>query len=112
MTGTPNRSRMAAPSSPGTREAPVPTTRSDDRSAESRSGWVITRAHWVGTPWATVIRSSTITEMAEAAFQGVGVITVVTPWTTSSQERGLDPTWAHGSGGGRGWHGPDKVSGP
>src|ERR1035441_611884 len=98
MTGTPNRSRMAVTSSAGTRDAPVPTTRSDDRSAESRSGWAITRAHWVGTPWATVIRSSTITEMAEAAFQGVGVITVVTPWTISSQVRVMDPTWANGSG--------------
>src|SRR5450759_3167496 len=52
----------------------------------------------------------TLDEIAEAAFQGVGVITVVTPWTTSSQVRVIDPTWANGSGESRRSPGSDRVS--
>ena len=67
-------------------------------SAPSRSGWASTRAHWVGTPWATVIRSSAMIRMVSAARHGVGVITVVTPLAISSQVRVIDPTWAKGGG--------------
>ncbi len=89
---------MAATSSEGTRDAPVPAMRSEERSAWAMSGWARTSAHWVGTPWATVIRSSAMIRMASAARHGVGVMTVVTPWAISSQVRVIDPTWANGSG--------------
>ena len=103
---------MAATSSAGTREAPVPAIRSDERSAVARSGWASTRAHWVGTPWATVIRSSAMIRTASAARQGVGVITVVIPLAISSQVRVIDPTWANGSGDSRRSPGSESTSVP
>ncbi len=69
------------------RAAPVPTMRSELRSACSSSGLPSIRAHWVGTPWPTVTRSSAMIRMASSALQGVGVITVVTACATSSQVR-------------------------
>ena len=78
----------------------------------SRSGWARTRAHWVGTPWATVIRSSPMTRMVSAARHGVGVITVVTALAISSQVRVMEPTWANGSGERRRSPGSDSTSVP
>ena len=103
---------MVATSSGGTREAPVPAMRNEDTSAPSRSGWASTSAHWVGTPWATVIRSSAITRMASAARQGVGVMTVVTALAISSHMRVIDPTWAKGSGDSRRSPGSERTSVP
>ncbi len=103
---------MAATSSAGTREAPVPAMRSDARSAVASSGRSSTRAHWVGTPWATVIRSASITGTASAARHGDGVITVVIPLAASSQIRVMDPTWANGRGDNRRSPGSDRTSVP
>ncbi len=96
--GTPNRPLMASTSSGGTREAPVPTMRRSERSASSRPGSASTSAHWVGTPWATVMRSAAMTITASAARHGDGVITVVMAWAASSHSRVIDPTWANGNG--------------
>ena len=103
---------MAATSSAGTRDAPVPAIRSDVRSASASSGRASTSAHWVGTPWATVMRSADRTATASAAFQGVGVITVVTPLAASSQTRVIEPTWANGSGESRRSPASDSTSVP
>ncbi len=81
-------------------------------SAPTRSGWDRTSAHWVGTPWATVIRSPTMTATASAARHGLGVITVVTPWAVSSQTRVIEPTWAKGNGDSRRSPGSDSTSVP
>ena len=80
------------------RAAPVPAIRRAERSARSRSSSSSTRAHWVGTPWATVTPSATITSSASVARHGVGVITVVISWTTAFHARVMYPTWAKGSG--------------
>ena len=72
----------------------------------------MTSAHWVGTPWATVMRSSAMIRTASAAFHGVGVITVVIPLAASSQVRVIDPTWAKGSGDSRRSPGSERVSVP
>ncbi len=44
-------------------------------------------AHCVGTPWATVTRSSAMMRMASSARHGVGVMMVVTALAISSQAR-------------------------
>ena len=103
---------MAATSSGGTREAPVLAIRSEDTSAASRSGCAITSAHWVGTPWATVIRSASTMRMVSAARHGVGVITVVIALAISSHIRVIEPTWANGSGDRRRSPGSDSTSVP
>ena len=103
---------MAATSSAGTRDAPVPAIRSADRSAVANSGRASTSAHWVGTPWPTVIRSASRTATASAARHGVGVITVVTPLAASSHIRVIEPTWANGSGDSRRSPGSDSTSVP
>ncbi len=106
---------MAATSSAGTLEAPVPAILSAETSAVSSPGWASrasTRDHWVGTPWATVIRSCSMMRTASAARHGVGVITVVIPLAISSQGRAIDPTWAKGKGDSRRSPGSDSTSVP
>ena len=97
-TGTPKRSRMAATRAEGTRAAPVEATRRELTSTSANSGRANIKAHCVGTPWPTVIRSSPMMRRASAACQGVGVMTVVTPWAISSHARVMYPTWANGTG--------------
>ena len=69
------------------RAAPVAAMRSAPSSAARRSGLASMSAHWVGTPWATVTRSSAMIRTASSARHGVGVMTVVMPWAISSQAR-------------------------
>src|SRR5664280_2502694 len=97
-TGTPNVARRDATNSGGTRDAPVPTIRRDDTSASASSGLASTRAHWVGTPCPTVIRSAAMIDTVSAARHGVGVLTVVMALAASPRTRVIDPTWANGRG--------------
>ena len=85
-------------SSGGTRAAPVPATRSDDRSVVGEVGWSNISRYWVGTPWATVTRSRSISRSVSPAVHGVGAITVVIRCSSSSHTRVMVPTWAKGSG--------------
>src|SRR5664280_479801 len=111
-TGTPNVARRDATNSGGTRDAPVPTIRRDDTSASASSGLASTRAHWVGTPCPTVIRSAAMIDTVSAARHGVGVMTVVMALAASSQTRVIDPTWANGRGDSRRSPGAESTSVP
>ena len=57
--------RMARTSSGGHAPPPVPAIRRWERSAPSRSAWASIRAHCVGTPWPTVMRSETRSSIAD-----------------------------------------------
>ena len=104
--------RGRPPARPGPATHPVPAMRSDDRSAPASSGRARTSAHWVGTPWATVIRSASMTATASEARHGVGVMTVVMPLAASSQVLVIEPTWAKGRGDSRRSPGSDSTSVP
>ena len=69
------------------RAAPVPATRSAPSSAWPSTSLSSISAHWVGTPWATVTRSSARMRTASSARQGVGVMIVVTALAISSHAR-------------------------
>ena len=70
----------------------MPARRRLDRSVDHRAGWRSISSHWVGTPWATVTRSTSISLSASEAVQGAGVITVVMTFAISSHARVMVPT--------------------
>ena len=78
---------MRRTSSAGTVAAPVDASRRLETSAVAMSGWDSINDHCVGTPWATVTRSRSMSRRASTAFQGVGVMTVVIARSSSSHTR-------------------------
>ena len=80
------------------RAAPVEVILKEETFRASLSSNSRINAHWVGTPWATLTRSSTIERNALLALQGVGVMIVVTPLEISSHTLVMYPMWANGRG--------------
>jgi hypothetical protein len=78
---------MRRTSSAGTVDAPVDASRRLETSVAAMSGCDSINDHCVGTPWATVTRSHSMSRSASTAFHGVGVMTVVIARSSSSHTR-------------------------